>query len=103
MTGSWSYVSTCVKNCRRLIARSGVVPVASAVLVQPLPADDAQSDDRRLVVTMTGREFFSLRRLAAHYGLPGRAVLERLDRWEDHSVVQSLGEDDTAVNRYLIQ
>ncbi|CAB3774929.1 hypothetical protein [Paraburkholderia humisilvae] len=74
---------------------------ASAVLVRPLPADEAESDDRRLAVTMTGREFFSLQRLAAHYGLPRRAVLERLVWWADHSVVQSFGEDDAAFNRYL--
>jgi hypothetical protein len=76
-------------------------PTASAVLAQPVPAHEAESDDKRLVVTMNGREFFSLQRLEAHYGLPKRAVLERLIWWVDHSVVQSFGDDDTAFNRYL--
>ncbi|MFC0696213.1 hypothetical protein [Paraburkholderia humisilvae] len=94
-------------QARREIARrprrdvGGRRDAASAVLVRPLPADEAESDDRRLAVTMTGREFFSLQRLAAHYGLPRRAVLERLVWWADHSVVQSFGEDDAAFNRYL--
>jgi hypothetical protein len=74
---------------------------ASAVLVQPVPADEAESDDKRLVVTMNGREFFSLQRLEAHYGLPKRAVLERLIWWADRSVVQLFGDDDAAFNRYL--
>jgi len=46
---------------------------------------------------MNGREFFSLQRLAAHYGLSRRAVLERLIWWADRSVVQSLGEDGIGV------
>jgi len=76
-------------------------PAASAVLAQPVPAHEAESDDKRLVVTLNGREFFSLQRLEAHYSLPKRAVLERLIWWVDHSVVQSFGDDDTAFNRYL--
>ncbi|CAN7793306.1 hypothetical protein LJR267_009385 [Paraburkholderia hospita] len=70
-------------------------------MVQPVPADEAESDDKRLVVTMNGREFFSLQRLEAHYGLPKRAVLERLIWWADRSVVQLFGDDDAAFNRYL--
>jgi len=75
-------------------------PAASAVLVQSLPVDKAESDDKRLAMMMNGREFFSLQRLEAHYGLPKRAVLERLIWWADRSVVQSFGEDDAAFNRY---
>ncbi|CAB3808820.1 hypothetical protein LMG28614_06890 [Paraburkholderia ultramafica] len=76
-------------------------PAASAVLVQQVPADEAESDDKRLLVTMNGREFFSLQRLEAHYGLPKRAVLERLIWWADRSVVQSFEHDDAAFHRYL--
>jgi hypothetical protein len=82
-------------------ASEGVSDAASAVLAQPVPADDAGSDDKRLVVTMNGREFFSLQRLEAHYGLPKRAVLERLIWWTDRSVVQFFGDDDAAFNGYL--
>jgi hypothetical protein len=50
---------------------------------------------------MNGREAFSLARLEAHFGLARREVLERLIWWADRSVVQSLGDDDAAFNRYL--
>lgn len=76
-------------------------PVGVAVLTRPVPVDEAQSDDRRVVVTINGREVFSLERLEAHFGLPRRVVLERLIWWADSSVVQSLGDDDDAFNRYL--
>jgi hypothetical protein len=79
----------------------GAESAASAVLVQSLPADEAESDAKRLATMMNGREFFSLQRLEAHYGLSRRAVLERLIWWADRSVVQSLGEDDAAFNCYL--
>jgi len=85
---------------RRCMSSEGE-PAATGVLVQPVPVDNAESDDKRLVVTMNGREFFSLQRLEAHYGLPKRALLERLIWWADRSVVQSLGDDDAAFNRYL--
>ncbi|TAM00347.1 MAG: hypothetical protein EPN70_22560 [Paraburkholderia sp.] len=76
-------------------------PVAVAVLTRPVPVDEAQSDDRRVVVTINGREVYSLERLEAHFGLPRRVVLERLIWWADRSVEQSLGDDDAAFNRYL--
>lgn len=76
-------------------------PEAAAVLARSLPADEAQSDDRRVAVSMKGREVFSLERLAAHFGLSRGAVLERLIWWADRSVVQALGDDDAAFNRYL--
>ncbi|WP_254367178.1 hypothetical protein [Paraburkholderia sp. NMBU_R16] len=86
----------------RLRAREGRgEPSAAAVLTRPVPPDEAQSDDRRVAVTMNGREVFSLARLEAHFGLARRAVLERLIWWADRSVVQSLGDDDAAFNRYL--
>ena len=88
----------------RLRAREGEgrgEPSAAAVLTRPVPPDEAQSDDRRITVTMNGREAFSLPRLEAHFGLARRAVLERLIWWADRSVVQSLGDDDAAFNRYL--
>jgi hypothetical protein len=96
-----------LEKARREIAKprgrmsSEAKPAVSAVLVQPVPADEAESDDKRLVVTMNGREFFSLQRLEAHYGLPKRAVLERLIWWADRSVVQSFEDDDEAFTRYL--
>lgn len=74
---------------------------AGTVLARPLPADEAQSDDRRVAVSMKGREAFSLERLAAHFGLSRGAVLERLIWWADRSVVQALGDDDAEFNRYL--
>jgi hypothetical protein len=93
-------------QARREIAKprhmpSEGLPASSAVLARSLPADGAESDDKRLVTAMNGREFFSLERLAAHHGLSKRAVLERLIWWADQSVVQSIGEDDAAFNRYL--
>ncbi len=75
--------------------------VVTAVLARALPADEAQSDDKRLAVIINGREFFSLERLQAHFGLARREVLERLLWWADHSVEQALGDDDSAFNRYL--
>ncbi|KAK44014.1 hypothetical protein BG58_27775 [Caballeronia jiangsuensis] len=87
---------------RGRMASEGEPPAASAVLAKPVPpADEAESDNKRLVVTMNGREIFSLQRLEAHYGISKRAVLERLIWWVDRSVVQSFGEDDMAFNRYL--
>ncbi|WP_233859988.1 hypothetical protein [Paraburkholderia sp. HD33-4] len=77
------------------------LPAVSEVLAQSVPADEAESDDKRLVVTMNGRECFSLERLEAHCGLSRRAVLERLIWWADYSIVQSFGGDDAAFNRYL--
>lgn len=76
-------------------------PAVSTVLTARLPADKAESPDKRLIVTINGREVFSLERLEAHYGLPKRAVLERLIWWADRSVVESLGDDAAAFNRYL--
>ena len=75
--------------------------VVTAVLARQLPADEAQSDDKRLAILINGREFFSLERLQAHFGLARREVLERLLWWADRGVEQSLGEDDAAFNRYL--
>lgn len=75
--------------------------VVTAVLARALPADEAQSDDKRLAVIINGREFFSLERLQAHFGLARREVLERLLWWADRSVEQALGDDDSAFNRYL--
>jgi hypothetical protein len=82
-------------------AGEGVSHAASAVLAQPVPADTTELDERRLAVTVGGREFFSLERLAAHHGLSKRAVLERLLWWADNSVVRSFGEDEAAFNRYV--
>ncbi|KAA0080892.1 hypothetical protein CIW54_22765 [Paraburkholderia sp. T12-10] len=75
--------------------------VVTAVLARELPVDEAQSDDKRLAVLINGREFFSLERLQAHFGLARREVLERLLWWADRGVEQSLGNDDAAFNRYL--
>ncbi|MGF6879044.1 hypothetical protein [Paraburkholderia sp. MM5477-R1] len=93
-------------QARRAVAKprrmpSEGAPAASTVLARALPADEAESDDKRLVTAMNGREFFSLERLAAHHDLSKRAVLERLIWWADQSVVQSIGEDDAAFSRYL--
>ncbi|WP_158660635.1 hypothetical protein [Paraburkholderia hospita] len=103
-----STVSGCTKQlaqARHEIARSrdrmAAEPAVPTVLAKPVPADEAESDDKRLVVTMNGREFFSLQRLEAHYGVPKRAVLERLIWWADRGVVQSFGDDDAAFTRYL--
>jgi hypothetical protein len=81
-------------------AAGGGSHAASAVLVQPVP-DATEAGEKRLVVMLGVREFFSLGRLAAHYGLSQRAMVERLLWWADHSVVQSFGEDDAVFNRYL--
>jgi hypothetical protein len=82
-------------------AGDGASHAASAVLAQPVPVDATVLDEKRLAVTVGGREFFSLERLAAHHGLSKRAVLERLLWWADNSVVRSFGEDEAAFNRYL--
>ncbi|MBC8751295.1 MULTISPECIES: hypothetical protein [Paraburkholderia] len=95
-------------QARRAVARprpgrdasEGVLPAASGVLVQPVP-DTTELDERQLVVTLGVREYFSLERLAVHYGLPKRALVERLLWWADHSVVQSFGDDDAGFNRYV--
>jgi hypothetical protein len=89
-----------VAKRRRREAGEGVLPAASAVLVQPVP-DTTERDEKRLVVTLGVREYFSLERLAVHYGLPKRAVIERLLWWADDSTVRSFGDDDAAFNRYL--
>ncbi|WP_211708655.1 hypothetical protein [Paraburkholderia aspalathi] len=89
-----------VAKPRRREAGEGVLHAASAVLVQPVP-DTTEPDEKRLVVTLGVREYFSLERLAVHYGLPKRAVVERLLWWADHSVVHSFGDDDAAFNRYV--
>lgn len=84
----------------RRAARDDAPHAAVDALARPLPGKGDQ-DDRRLALTLNGREFFSLERLAAHHGLPKRAVLERLIWWADHRIVQSFGEDDAAFNRYV--
>jgi hypothetical protein len=89
-----------VAKHRRRDAGEDVLHAASAVLVQPVP-DTTELDEKRLVVTLGVREYFSLERLAVHCGLPKRAVVERLLWWADHSVVQSFGDDDAAFNRYV--
>ena len=89
-----------VAKHRRREAGEGVLHAASTVLVRPVP-DTTELDEKRLVVTLGAREYFSLERLAVHCGLPKRAVLERLLWWADDSIVRSFGEDDAAFNRYL--
>ncbi|WP_116150132.1 hypothetical protein [Paraburkholderia sp. BL27I4N3] len=89
-----------VARHRRREAGEGAMHVASVVLGQPVP-DPTEPDGKRLVVTLGVREYFSLGRLAVHYGLPKRAVVERLLWWADHSAVQSFGDDDAAFNRYV--
>ncbi|OXC76223.1 hypothetical protein [Caballeronia sordidicola] len=85
---------------RRRARGDGVLPAASAVLVEPVPAA-SEPDEKRLVVTLGAREYFSLDRLALHHGLTKRAVLERLLWWADDSIVRSFGDDDAAFNRYV--
>jgi hypothetical protein len=89
-----------VAKRRRHEVGEGVLRAASAVLVQPVP-DTTELDEKRLVVTLGVREYFSLDRLAVHHGLTKRAVIERLLWWADDSVVRSLGDDEAAFNRYL--
>jgi len=74
---------------------------ASGVLAQSLPPDELGLDDRRLNLTVAGREFFSLERLAAHFGLSKREVIERLIWSADARVSQSFGNDNAAFNRYV--
>jgi hypothetical protein len=89
-----------VAKHRRREVGEGVLHAASMVLAQPVP-DTTELDEKRLVVTLGVREYFSLERLAVHFGLPKRAVIERLLWWADDSIVRSFGDDDAAFNRYL--
>ncbi|WP_256982418.1 hypothetical protein [Caballeronia sordidicola] len=89
-----------VAPLRRRARGDAVLPAASAVLVEPVPAA-TDPDEKRLVVTLGVREYFSLDRLALHHGLTKRAVIERLLWWADASIVRSFGDDDAAFNRYV--
>lgn len=66
-----------------------------------LPPEDADSDERRLNLTMNGARVFALERLVAHFGLSRGAVVERLIHWADDTLTKSLYDDEAAFNRYV--
>jgi hypothetical protein len=77
-------------------------PVDVAAVLERLPRPgDAGSGERRLHLTMNGARIFALERLAARFGLPRRAVLERLIDWADDKLSRSLYDDEAAFNRYI--
>ncbi|MFM0456108.1 hypothetical protein PQR21_37555 [Paraburkholderia nemoris] len=81
---------------------SARVPSDVATVLRRLPRqEDADSDERRLHLTMTGTQFFALERLASHFGLSRRAVIERLIDWADETFSRSLYDDEAAFNRYI--
>ena len=83
------------------VTNNFVASGASRILAHRLPPDGLALDDRRLNLTVAGREFFSLERLAAHFRLSKREVIERLIWSADERVSQSFGNDDAAFNRYV--
>jgi len=75
-------------------------PSDVAALFQRAPGPvDADAGERRL--TISGTRFFALERLAAHFGLSRREVIERLADWADDVVAHSFDDDDAAFNRYV--
>jgi hypothetical protein len=73
----------------------------AAVLARLPRPEDAGSGERRLHLTMNGTRVFALERLVAHFGLPRRAVIERLIDWADDTLSRSLYDDEAAFNRYI--
>jgi hypothetical protein len=71
--------------------------VAAVLRRAPGPVD-ATVRERR--VTISGTQFFALERLAAHAGLSGRAVIERMVSWADDAVSRSF-DDAAGFNRYI--
>ena len=74
---------------------------AAAVLGRRPRQEDADPGERRLHLTMTGTQFFALKRLVAHFDLSRRAVIERLIDWADDTLSRSLYDDEAAFNRYI--
>ncbi|MFL9936321.1 hypothetical protein P0D88_46690 [Paraburkholderia sp. RL18-103-BIB-C] len=78
------------------------VPSDVAAVLERLPRpDDADSGERRLNLMINGARIFALERLVARFGLPRRAVIERLIDWADDTLSRSLYEDEAAFNRYI--
>jgi len=73
----------------------------AAVLGRLPRADDGDSGERRLHLTMKGTQFFALERLVAHFSLSRHAVIERLIDWADDTLTKSLYDDEAAFNRYI--
>ena len=84
-----------------MVAVNFAESAASGILAHRLPPDGLALDDRRLNLMVAGREFFSLERLAAHFRLSKREVIECLIWSADERVSQSFGNDDAAFNRYV--
>jgi hypothetical protein len=81
---------------------SARAPSDMAAVLGRLPSpEDAGSGERRLQLTMNGTRVFALERLAAHFGLSRRAVIERLIDWADDTLSRSLYDDEAAFNRYI--
>jgi hypothetical protein len=73
-----------------------------AAILGRLPrADDGDSGERRLHLTMKGTQFFALERLVAHFSLSKPAVIDRLIDWADDALTKSLYDDEAAFNRYI--
>jgi len=79
---------------------STAILTATQVLGTAAPPDDGNGE-KRLAVDMLFREYRSLERLAAHFGLTRGAVLERLIYWADRDIVRTFDDDDAGFDRYL--
>ena len=73
----------------------------AAILGRHPRAQDTDSGERRLNLTMKGSQFFALERLVAHFSLSRAAVIERLIDWADETLTKPLYDDETAFNRYI--
>ena len=90
-----------LERVSRAAPAAGAPSVVAAVLGWLPRADDGDSGERRLHLTMKGTQFFALERLVAHFSLSKPAVIERLIDWADDTLTKSLYDDETAFNRYI--